>query len=101
MRRFSQPGVTGFSLVLICGTGAAADQPSGPLVGWGDQVVGGNLSGGFVALAGGGQHSLGLKADGSIVAWGDNTYGQCNVPIPNAGFRGRCGGQRPQSGSQD
>ena len=31
-------------------------------------------------------HSLGLKADGSIVAWGYNAYGQCNVPAPNSGF---------------
>ena len=31
-------------------------------------------------------HSLGLKADGSIVAWGDNCDGQCNVPAPNSGF---------------
>ena len=29
---------------------------------------------------------LGLKADGSIVAWGYNDYGQCNVPSPNTGF---------------
>jgi hypothetical protein len=27
-------------------------------------------------------HSLALKADGTVVAWGDNTFGQCNVP-PN------------------
>jgi hypothetical protein len=31
-------------------------------------------------------HSLGLKADGTIVAWGSNVSGQCNVPAPNAGF---------------
>jgi RHS repeat-associated protein len=29
-----------------------------------------------------------LKADGSIVAWGYNGYGQCTVPIPNTGFIG-------------
>jgi hypothetical protein len=27
-----------------------------------------------------------LRADGSIVAGGDNYYGECNVPSPNAGF---------------
>ncbi len=31
-------------------------------------------------------HSLGLKSDGTIVAWGDNDYGQCDVPAPNADF---------------
>ncbi|MDO8628943.1 MAG: hypothetical protein Q7R41_00475, partial [Phycisphaerales bacterium] len=30
--------------------------------------------------------SLGLKADGSIVAWGSNRFGQRNVPAPNMGF---------------
>jgi hypothetical protein len=29
---------------------------------------------------------LGLKSDGSIVAWGDNASGQCNVPAPNTGY---------------
>lgn len=40
----------------------------------------------FVAVAGGGNHSLGLKSNGSIVAWGLNDRGQCDVPVPNAGF---------------
>jgi hypothetical protein len=31
-------------------------------------------------------HSLGLKQDGSIVAWGDNGSGQRDVPPPNSGF---------------
>jgi hypothetical protein len=31
-------------------------------------------------------HSLGLKADGSIVAWGRNDSGQTDVPSPNARF---------------
>ncbi|NIP25019.1 MAG: hypothetical protein GWN67_11990 [Phycisphaerae bacterium] len=41
---------------------------------------------GFVAIATGNLHSLGLKADSSIVAWGLNNNGQCNVPEPNEDF---------------
>src|SRR5262245_53873161 len=53
---------------------------------------------GFVAIAGGGftescdycswphGFSLGLRADGSIAAWGSNSSGQCNVPAPNTGY---------------
>ena len=40
----------------------------------------------FVAVAGGYGHSLGLKADGSVVAWRYNIYGQTDVPAPNTGF---------------
>ena len=58
----------------------------------------------FVAVAAGGAegdsglgnsgHSLGLKADGSIVAWGLNDYGQCDVPAPNTDFVTIAGGYR-------
>ena len=41
---------------------------------------------GFVAIAAGWYYSLGLKQDGSIVAWGRNDSGECNVPSPNTGF---------------
>ncbi len=41
---------------------------------------------GFVAISAGREHNLGLKADGSIVAWGRDYFGQCTVPSPNAGF---------------
>ncbi|MCD6588672.1 MAG: T9SS type A sorting domain-containing protein, partial [Candidatus Fermentibacteraceae bacterium] len=41
---------------------------------------------GFVAGAGGAYHSIGLKSDGLIVAWGYNNYGQCDVPEPNEDF---------------
>src|SRR3989304_452106 len=65
-----------------------ADPPQGAIVGWGAQVVGVDLSEGFVAVAAGGGHSLGLRADGSIVAWGRNFEAQTNVPAPNRGFVG-------------
>jgi alpha-tubulin suppressor-like RCC1 family protein len=58
----------------------------GSIIGWGSQVIGGDLTKGFIAIAAGGDHSLGLKHDGSIVAWGFNYYGQCNIPSPNSGF---------------
>ncbi len=50
-------------------------------------------------LAAGWHHSLGLKADGSIVAWGYNGYGQTNVPAPNSDFVAIAAGG-PQSGSE-
>ncbi|MCX6924978.1 MAG: hypothetical protein NT154_17450, partial [Verrucomicrobia bacterium] len=34
-----------------------------------------------VVIAGGWWHSLALRADGSVIAWGDNSYGQCAVPV--------------------
>jgi len=33
-----------------------------------------------VAIAAGGYHSLALRADGTVVGWGDNTYGQRDPP---------------------
>ncbi len=65
---------------------ALAQTPQGSIVGWGSQVVGVDLSSGFTAVAAGYQYSLGLKTDGSIVAWGDNRYGQTSIPAPNTGF---------------
>jgi hypothetical protein len=32
-----------------------------------------------VAIAAGGYHSLALKSDGTVVAWGDNSQNQCSV----------------------
>ena len=82
-----------------------AEPPQGAIVGWGEQVVGGDLSGGFVAVAAGGSQSFGLKADGSIVGWGclaavcDAPYGDCpcevaadEVPGLNTGFVGLAAG---------
>ena len=47
---------------------------------------------GFIAIAAGFYHSLGLKDDGSVEAWGSNSSGQCNVPAPNSGFIAISGG---------
>jgi hypothetical protein len=67
--------------------GAASAQDAGAIVGWGYEVVvlDAELTD-LVAIAGGGVHSPGLKANGSIVAWGDNHSGECSVPAPNSGF---------------
>ena len=46
-----------------------------------------------MAVAGGQWHSLGLKSDGTIVAWGYNDQGQCDVPAPNADFVAVAGGE--------
>ena len=48
--------------------------------------------------AGGGWHSLGLKSDGTVAAWGQNTYGQANVPAPNADFAAVAGGSEHSLG---
>ncbi|HPS02141.1 MAG TPA: hypothetical protein PLA90_11415, partial [Candidatus Sumerlaeota bacterium] len=52
----------------------------------------------FLALAAGGQHSMGLKSDSSIVAWGDRVYGQCRVPLPNRDFVALAAGYRHSLG---
>ncbi len=36
--------------------------------------------GGVLGLAAGGYHSVGLKANGTVVCWGLNNVGQCTVP---------------------
>ncbi|MDH7480616.1 MAG: hypothetical protein QHH26_01405 [Armatimonadota bacterium] len=59
---------------------------AGSIVGRGIQVVGVDLNGPFVQIDGGGDHSLALRKDGSVVAWGNNDDGQCDVPKPNKDF---------------
>ncbi len=46
----------------------ASTQKKGYIVSWGKQVIGVDLSGEFADVAAGADYSLGLKADGSIVA---------------------------------
>jgi alpha-tubulin suppressor-like RCC1 family protein len=44
-------------------------------------VTGAPTDGGYVDVAAGGYHCLAVKADGTLIAWGDNDYGQCDVPV--------------------
>lgn len=49
---------------------------------WGDSTYGPVPAGlsGVVAIAAGYNHNLALKNDGTVVAWGNNNYGQLDVP---------------------
>ena len=38
----------------------------------------------LVAIAAGAWHTLGLTADGTVLAWGDNSEGQCDLPRQSA-----------------
>jgi RHS repeat-associated protein len=42
-----------------------------------------NYGNNYIAVAAGGDHALAIKNDGSIVCWGDNTYGQSTPPDGN------------------
>lgn len=53
----------------------------------GEHVANDTLTVGFykdpnyiVEIAAGSNHTVALKSDGTVIAWGDNTYGQCDVP---------------------
>ncbi len=90
------------ALVMLAGLSVATsvrgeDPLPESIVGWGwnwyGQTNAPAPNADFVGLAAGGNHSLGLKRDGSIAAWGDNGDGQCNVPSPNAEFVAVAGGR--------
>jgi alpha-tubulin suppressor-like RCC1 family protein len=66
-------------------TGTPTNLFGGMVVEWGDNTYGQtNVPVGLTnvtAIAAGGGHTLALKRDGTVVAWGSNaTYGQANVP---------------------
>ncbi len=45
-----------------------------------------------MAIACGSSHSLAIRVDGSIAAWGDNEEQQCDVPSLNEGYIDVTGG---------
>ena len=61
---------------VVATPATSAQSETGAVLGWGNQIVGVNLESGFTAVASGVFHSLGLKTDGEIVAWGGNAQAQ-------------------------
>jgi hypothetical protein len=89
-RRGQPEAVCLVAAVLSLVTILPATLLAGSIVAWGYNGYGQcnvpSPNTGFVAIALGGCHSLGLKSDGSIVIFGENDYSQCNVPLPNTDF---------------
>jgi alpha-tubulin suppressor-like RCC1 family protein len=76
-------GAAGSSSVILTLMPTSPLEPHAPgnVVGWGSGAgpVPGGLNG-VVAIAAGEGHSVALKADGTVVAWGVNDQGQATVP---------------------
>src|SRR4026207_2437760 len=77
-----------FALALIAlslipqAEGQNTNHTPGYVVSWGSQIIP-NVAPGtrFTKIAVGGEHNLALKSDGTVVAWGFNTWGETTVPV--------------------
>ena len=91
-------GVVAFGLLgAVPALPAAADTPSGTVVGWGFDDNG-QLSQpagltGVVAISAAFGHSLALKSDGTVVGWGRNSSGQATPPTGLTGVTAISAGQ--------
>src|SRR4051812_6709794 len=72
-------------LCLWCGAGVARGDSR--VIVWGSNNSSGQTNvnvpaalTNVVSIACGDAHTLALKADGTIIAWGNNAYGQTNIP---------------------
>ncbi len=72
---------------LLLTGGVSAGSETGTIFVWGDNTFGQrtNVPEGsdFTAVAAGQYHTVALREDGSLAAWGQNYSGQCNVPAGN------------------
>src|SRR5436189_127948 len=67
--------------------GLAQSQSQSFIRGWGLHVFDSRWNNeAFVEVAAGAWNTVARRSDGSVVAWGDNTSGQCNVPALPAGL---------------
>jgi hypothetical protein len=89
-------GLSGVTAVAAGFTFSAALLSNGSIAAWGDNSVGQlnvpcklynfatktcvQMVTGFTAIAAGDDFGLGLKSDGSVVTWGDNSHGQTTFP---------------------
>src|SRR5688572_16100771 len=68
-------------LVIVFASFSTSAAPSGRVASWGaGQVSPPTASTDIIALSTSVDHSLALKSDGTVFAWGDNMNGQCDVP---------------------
>ena len=68
------------SNAVISGTSRSASLAIDTIATWGDVRPPPPWLSNVVAIAAGAYHGVALKADGTVSAWGDNFYGQTNVP---------------------
>ena len=84
MRRMMQIWVVAV-LAIVVGAGRQA-RAEVDVVSWGIQTFDqGDLRERYVQVAAGRFHNVALLNNGTVVAWGDNGYGQCSVPPGLAG----------------
>jgi len=57
---------------IFIGQSAGAAEQTGRVIGWGKEVVGADLDGGFIAVSTGSYHSQGINQDRSVAAWGSD-----------------------------
>src|SRR5262245_23048467 len=85
IRTNSSPRAAAFSILAVfLGLPGATDVALAQdgLIGWGATMVFDSRlhEQTFVEVAAGGYMTLVRRSNGTLAAWGDNTYGACNVP---------------------